>query len=169
MKNSGQLAEFWTPKSLKVVGAPRFELGTPCTPCEKSVARIVLIYKAFHSLGTSRIIRQCAPISPCFGSARTFDSGRYPAAHAAVKTHDSLDPAGSSRNRGWLVKVRAATSLPEALARDSRCPQAALSAGDIREPLTPAPKGECTVSRAGRRLATDKRHSRVKQESPQTA
>ena len=62
----------------------------------------------------------------------------------------------------------AATSLPET-DRDSRCPVAALSAGDIREPFTPAPKGERMSLHAGRRLATVNRHSRVKQESPQTA
>jgi hypothetical protein len=31
---SGKAAKFWTLNPRKVVGVPRFELGTPCTPCK---------------------------------------------------------------------------------------------------------------------------------------
>jgi len=114
-------------------------------PCNSSISSLI---DAHRSRG----------IVPCFSDALR---------GARVKTHDSLDPAGSSRT-GDGRESTAATSLPET-DRDSRCPVAALSAGDIREPFTPAPKGERMPLHAGRRLATVNRHSRVKQESPQTA
>jgi hypothetical protein len=94
---------------------------------------------------------------------------RIPACAEAtpVKTHDSFDPAGSSRT-GDGRESTAATNLPQTLA-DSECPVAAYPAGNSHEQFTPAAKAECTPLRAGRRLATENRHSWVKQVSPQSA
>jgi len=58
-----------------------------------------------------------------------------------------------------------ATSLPR-IDWDSKCPETAYPAGNNRELCTPAAQAECMPLHAGRRLVTDKRHSRLKQVSP---
>jgi len=97
-------------------------------------------------------------IVPCFSGALR---GALASRRTTVWTRPDRLETGDGR------ESTAATSLPET-DRDSRCPVAALSAGDIRELRIPALKGESTVPRGGRRLATVNWHSRVKQESPRT-
>jgi len=76
VKNSGQLAKFWTPDECFMVGAPRFELGTPCTPCESSIARKCLTDQLKLPLESSRIISQSARLSLGFAKNWLGNSGR---------------------------------------------------------------------------------------------
>jgi hypothetical protein len=76
MTFSGQTAKFWTPESRKVVGVPRFELGTPCTPCRSSLARKYLIRRVNSARRLSRIADSYGQLSLCFGRAEPSDSGR---------------------------------------------------------------------------------------------
>lgn len=87
----------------------------------------------------------------------------------AVKTHDSFDPAGSSRS-GDDGESTVAANLPgrDRLAWGSERREIAHTTADSRALCTPAPKGGCAVSCAGRRLATERWHARVKHVSPQT-
>jgi hypothetical protein len=87
----------------------------------------------------------------------------------AVKTHDSFDPAGSSRT-GDGGESTAAANLPVqgSFGWGSERREIAHTTADSRALCTPAPKGECAVPCAGRRLATERWHARVKHVSPQT-
>jgi len=52
--------------STKVVGTPRFELGTPCTPCEQSLPHKALSDKANYPLFPSRINRTSVSLTCSF-------------------------------------------------------------------------------------------------------
>ena len=77
MNNSGQTPEFWTEISRKLVGTPRFELGTPCTPCEQSLLDKSLTRQAESTEILFRIRSPYGLVSACLAENRGCDSERF--------------------------------------------------------------------------------------------
>lgn len=81
MRNSGQSRKFWTPNVAKVVGVPRFELGTPCTPCGGPLAPKSLAHSRKILRGPSRIVRGSQRLTHCPAKDSIAHSGRFIARH----------------------------------------------------------------------------------------
>lgn len=110
MKNSGQLAEFWTRKVRKVVELAGIEPATSCMPCESSLKHKPLIEQLKLPFETSRIVSRTDSLS--IGLAKNWlgNSGRFlsPAQIEYARVSGLTDAAVSRVLRRSLSAVRRA-------------------------------------------------------------